>query len=164
MKCAILFNKKDTIEILDPTDYTSQIKVIENDINFEDVKRFRIKEVWYFDENTSTMNVRILGLAPLIEVYDDNDNFKFERPLFWVYYPECRELFAKQQVFNSFNDRALMTWDDLFEMRMFSSYIYKESNVRNDRIQEYATGVDKLLEADKIKKELLNFEHDLWSY
>ncbi len=159
-----VFYKTDTVEILNPLDYTSELKVIEDIINYEDVKRFRIKEVWYFDENTSTMKVRIIGLAPMIEVFDDNDNFKFERPLFWVYYPDCRALFAKEQVFNSVNDRALTSWDDLFEMRMFSSYIYKESNVRDDRIQEYATGVDKLLEAEKIKQELFNFEHDLWSY
>jgi gliding motility associated protien GldN len=158
------FYKTDTVEVTDPVDFSTKIKIVESELNFENVKRFRIKEVWYFDENTGTMKVRILGIAPLIEAYDDNDNFKFERPLFWVYYPECRELLAKQQVFNSFNDRALTTWDDLFEMRLFSSYIYKTSNVRNDRIRDYASGVDMLLEADKIKNELFNFEHDLWTY
>ena len=159
-----VFYSSDTVEVTDPVTFQTELRVIEDIINYENVRRFRIKEVWFFDENTGTMNVRILGIAPLIEEYDDNDNFKFERPLFWVYYPECRPLFAQQQVFNSFNDRALTTWDDLFEMRLFSSYIYKASNVRDDRIKDYASGVDMLLEADKIKSEIVNFEHDLWSY
>jgi hypothetical protein len=57
-----------------------------------------------------------------------------------------------------------MTWEDLFEMRFFASYIYKESNVYDRRLQDYLSGVDLLLEADKIKQEIFNFEHDLWSY
>ena len=62
----------------------------------EDIKRYRLKEVWFFDSRTSTLGVRILGIAPLKEEYDDNGNFKYERPLFWAYYPQCRELLARQ--------------------------------------------------------------------
>ena len=68
------------------------------------------------------------------------------------------------KVFNPGNDGDLGTWEDLFERRFFSSYIYKESNVYNRRIQDYLQGVDILLEADKIKQEIFNYEHDLWSY
>ena len=62
------------------------------------------------------------------------------------------------------NDASPITWEDLFEMRFFSSYIFKESNVHDRRIEDYLTGVDQLLEADKIKQEIFNYEHDLWSY
>jgi gliding motility associated protien GldN len=110
------------------------------------------------------MQVRILGIAPLIDVKDDNGNFRYEKPMFWVYYPEARESLARERVFNFGNDTSPMTWEDLFEMRFFSSYIYKESNVFDRRLQEYLSGVDLLLEADKIKQEIFNFEHDLWSY
>ncbi len=154
----------DTITTFDPETYEETIKVVSNDINPDDVKRFRVKEVWFFDEETSTLQVRILGIAPLLDVYDDNDNFKFEKPLFWVYYPECREILAREQVFNVGNDASPTTWEDLLEMRYFASYIYKQSNVRNDRLQDYLSGIDILLEADKIKKSIFNFEHDLWSY
>jgi len=159
-----LFYSRDTIEVINPETQESELRIVEDAVNYENVKRFRVKEMWFFDENTGTLNVRILGIAPLIEEFDDNDNFKFERPMFWAYYPECRSLFAQHKVFNKINDAALMPWEDLFEMRMFASYIYKSSNVRNDRIEDYASGVDRLLEADKIKKEIFNFEHDLWSY
>lgn len=154
----------DTVITFDPETYEEQIQVVRNDLNPEDVKRFRLKEIWYFDEESSTLNVRILGIAPLIDVNDDNGNFRYEKPMFWVYYPECRELLARHQVFNTGNDASLNTWEDLMEMRYFSSYIFKESNVYNRRIQDYLTGVDRLLEADKIKQEIFNFEHDLWSY
>ncbi len=160
-----VFYSTDTIEIIDPVTYLPRLEIIENVVNFENIKRFRIKEVWFFDENLGKLSVRILGIAPLIEEFDDNDNFKFERAMFWMHYPECRQLLAQHEVVNAVNDAALNSWEDLFEMRMFSSYIYKSSNIRDDRVMDYAgSGLDQLLEADKIKKEIFNFEHDLWSY
>ncbi len=156
--------KTDTIETMDPVDYTTTIEVIRDDIFYEDIKRFRIKEVWFFDENTANMQVRILGIAPLIEVTDDRDNFLYEKPLFWVYYPQLREVLAREQVFNIGNDASLVSWEDLFERRQFASTIYKSSNVLDARLQDMYSGIDQLLEADKIKQEIFNFEHDLWSY
>ncbi|NUQ26211.1 MAG: gliding motility protein GldN [Saprospiraceae bacterium] len=154
----------DTVITFDPETYQEQIQIVRNEINPEDVKRFRLKEVWFFDEETSTLQVRILGIAPLIDVKDENGNFKYEKPMFWVYYPDARQLMARERVFNVGNDSAPMSWEDLFEIRFFSSYVYKESNVFDRRLQEYVTGVDLLLEADKIKQTIFNFEHDLWSY
>ncbi|MEM9820222.1 MAG: gliding motility protein GldN [Bacteroidota bacterium] len=154
----------DTVITFDPETYEEQIQVVRNELNPEDVKRFRVKEVWYFDEETSTLQVRVLGIAPLIDVKDENGNFRYEKPMFWSYYPECREILARHKVFNAANDSNPITWEDLFEMRFFSSYIYKASNVQDFRLQDVYTGVDLLLEADKIKQEIFNFEHDLWSY
>jgi gliding motility associated protien GldN len=159
-----LFFSTDTIGILDPETGEYTLKVIENAVNWEDVKRFRIKEAWFFDENTGSMNVRILGIAPLIEVNDDAGNFRFEKPMFWAYYPEARPLLAKHKVFNPQNDAALISWENLFEMRFFSSYIFKQSNIQDFQLQHYLSGVDLLLEAETIKQEIFNFEHDLWSY
>lgn len=154
----------DTIITFDPETFAEQMKVVRNELNWEDIKRFRIKEVWFFDEETSTMQVRILGIAPLREVFDDQGNFKYEQPMFWVYYPELRDVLARKEAFNPLNDAARMSWEDIFEMRYFSSYIYKESNVYDRRIQDYMSGVDILLESEKIKNEIFSFEHDLWSY
>ena len=154
----------DTIITFDPETYEEQIQIVRNELNPEDVKRFRIKEIWFFDEESSTLQVRVLGIAPLIDVKDDNGNFRYEQPMFWVYYPEAREVLARERTFNFANDSAPMTWEDVFEMRFFSSYIYKESNVFDRRLQDYLSGVDLLMEADKIKNEIFNFEHDLWSY
>ena len=154
----------DTVITFDPETYEEQIQVVRNDLNPEDVKRFRVKEVWFFDEETSTLQVRILGIAPMIDVKDENGNFRYEKPMFWVYYPEARKILSRESVFNPGNDASPNTWEDLMEMRFFSSYISKESNVLNRRLQDYLSGVDLLLEADKIKRSIFNFEHDLWSY
>jgi gliding motility associated protien GldN len=154
----------DTTEIFDPVTFESKLVVTRDILNWENVKRFRLKEVWCFDEETSTMQVRIIGIAPLREVYDSQDNFKYEQPMFWAYYPQLRKALASQEVFNPLNDAGRMSWEDIMEMRYFSSYIYKESNVYDRRLQDYASGVDLLLEATKIKDELFNFGHDLWSF
>lgn len=160
-----MLSKTDTVVTFDPETYEEKVQIVRNDINWEDVKRFRIKEVWFFDKETSTLQVRILGIAPLIDVKDNEGNFRFEKPMFWVYYPHARELFARHRVFTmGGNTNATISWEDLFEMRYFASYIYKESNVYDRKLEQYLQGVDLLMESEKIKNEIFNFEHDLWQY
>jgi gliding motility associated protien GldN len=161
-----MLSKTDTVVTFDPETYEEKVQIVRNDINWEDVKRFRIKEVWFFDKETSTLQVRILGIAPMIDVRDNEGNFRFEKPMFWVYYPHARELFARHRVFTTGgNNNATISWEDLFEMRYFASYIYKESNVYDRKIEDYIPpSVDMLMESERIKNEIFNFEHDLWQY
>jgi gliding motility associated protien GldN len=153
----------DTIIVFDPLTLKEEEKIVRNELNWEDVKRFRVKEVWYMDKETSTMKVRILGIAPLIEVNDATDNFRYEQPLFWLYYPELRTVLNNEEVVNPMNDANPMSWDNIFEMRYFSSYVYKESNVQDRRLQDYKTGLDILLEAKKVEAAIFEFEEDIWS-
>jgi gliding motility associated protien GldN len=126
------------------------------------VMRLRIKEDWYFDKKRSQMEVRIQGICPVM--IKERDGQEFREPLFWIYFPEARPVLAQALVFNRFNSAARLTYDELFEKRIFSSYIYKEQNVYDRRIAEYASGLDALLESERIKDELLNFEESLWEY
>lgn len=159
-----MLHRYDTVEVW-PEDLMSPVPtVVANEIYYEDIKRFRIKEIWYFDSKTSSLNVRILGIAPMMDVYDENGNYKYEKPLFWINYPEARDILAREAVYITGNEAARLTWEDLFEMRMFSCYIYKEGNVRNNRLHDLYSGVHLLLEADKIRQEIFNYEHDLWQY
>jgi gliding motility associated protien GldN len=84
--------------------------------------------------------------------------------MFWIYYPDVRQMFSREQAFNESNDAGPMNWHDIFEMRYFSSYIYKESNVYDRKVEHYLQGVDLLLESEKIRMGIFNFEHDLWEY
>ena len=110
------------------------------------------------------MDVRIIGICPVQESYDEEGNYRGEQPLFWIYFPEAREIFVNQEVFNRNNDAERRTLEDIFWKRQFSSYIYKESNVYDRNIQEYATGLEAQLESGRIQKELFEKEHDLWEY
>ena len=157
----------DTSIVYDPVTYEEEVKITRSEINPDDIKRYRVKEIWFFDKESSRMMVRILGIAPIKEYYDeDTGSFKYEAPLFWIYYPEAREALSRYTVFNEFNDASVITWYDLFEMRKFSSYIYKKSNVHDVRlIDVYPNdGIDRLLESQRIESELFNWEHDLWTY
>ena len=154
----------DSTLVVDPDTYEEIWQVVTNEFNAETVTKFRLKEDWLFDEESSTLIVRILGIAPIEDVYDDNGNFRGQRAMFWAYYPDMREEMSRYEVFNPFNDAQRMSWEDLFEMRYFTSYITKESNVRDLRIQDYASGIDALLESERIKGEIFKYEHDLWSY
>ena len=156
--------KVDTVTQINPVTLDEETKVVKNDLTWDKITKYRIKEDWVFDEETSTMMCRIIGLAPVTEDYDANGNYRGDMVMYWVYYPDLRPILAKYEVFNPKNDAVRLSWEDLFEARMFESYIYKESNVYDRNIQEYATGMDQLLESDRIKGEMFVFEHDLWNY
>ncbi len=83
---------------------------------------------------------------------------------FWVSYDKARQVMAQAMVFNRHNSAERRTYDEIFLKRMFDSYIYKEENVYDRRINQYATGMDALLEAERVKMDIFNFEHDLWEY
>jgi gliding motility associated protien GldN len=125
------------------------------------VKKLMIKEEWFFDKQRSVLDVRILGICLL---YEQEDKDKGDQPLFWVYFPEARTLLAKYDVFNRQNPSERRSFDDIFWKRQFSSYIVKEENVYDRSINEYKKGMDALLESNKIKDEIIIFEHDLWEF
>ncbi len=161
--------KSDTVSTYDYDTYEEKIEIVQNEVNWEDVVKFRVKEIYFFDKKSSMMKVRIIGIAPLKQTYSDEGEFKYEEPLFWVYFPEVRDYLATERVFSEFNDMSTMTWADVFDNRMYSSYVYKQSNVLDERLKDMfegydQTGIEVLLESRKIEDELFNFEQDLWSY
>lgn len=158
-----IFFEIDTIHTLDD-DYVENISVVKNEVGFEQIQKFRLTELWYFDEASSSMRVQIIGIAPIKTRLDDLGNALYDQPLFWIHFPSARSYLATQLVANDFNDAAMISWDDLFQMRQFASHITKQSNIRDNRLQDMYTGTHLLQESEKVKQELQNFEHDLWSY
>lgn len=131
----------------------------------EEVKQILLYEEWYFDKKLSKLDVRIIALEPYYLAYDDQAGRILRKPLFWIKYDEVRDALSKQEVFMNNNDAQRMSFDDLFMQRRFGSVIFGESNVYNDRsISDYQVGKYTLFEAERIKTELFDFEHDLWEY
>jgi hypothetical protein len=126
---------------------------------------FRIKEDWIFDKQRSVFEPRIVGLAILRKNVVNGED-QGQNVLFWLYFPELRNILVSKPVVNSHNDAASLSYDDVFMKRIFSSFIVKTSNVKDEAIKDYVktSGVDRLKEAERLKKELLDWEHDLWSY
>jgi len=164
------FTKQMVENIDSPGTFIEQI--IEKAIDYKEVKQIRIKELWFFDKQRSVMDVRIIGLCP-VRVYEKKINENDEEgtgairttPLFWIHFPEARKLLANHMVYNPENDNENVSFDDIFFKRMFSSYIIGESNAYNNRlIADYTNGLESLLEAERIKESIFNYEQDLWEY
>ncbi|MBY0537443.1 MAG: gliding motility protein GldN [Chitinophagaceae bacterium] len=131
------------------------------------VERYWLKEDWVFDKESSRMYVRILGIAPLKTVNNEDGSFRAVLPAFWVYYPDLRPMLARYEVYNGKNYGARMSWEELFESRMFGSRIIKSTiNNPNDLfISSYVKDpILALLEGENIKEKMFNYEQDLWSY
>ena len=130
-----------------------------------DVVEYRVKEDWFFDRERSIMDVRIIGMAPALNIIDQaTGESKGKQVLFWVYFPEARYVFANYDVFNRQNDAEKRTYDDIFWKRLFNSYIYKRSNVYDRNNKDYLKGLDLILESDNIKDDMFNLEHDMWNF
>ncbi len=145
---------------------TQEMEEFIQEINLEsrDIKMYSVKEDWIFDKQRSTLDIRIIGIAPLKESRGDDGEVRGYTPLFWLYYPECRYLFANWEAFNRENDAERRSFEDIFWKRQFSSYITKWSNVYDRGINQYKTGLNALLEGEEIKQQLFEFEHDLWNF
>lgn len=172
--------KNDTAYVDDPETGEQVQKVFKVERNTSEVTRLLIKEVWYFDKQRAMLEVRIVGMCP-IRMYERTATVNQEvtaptegeteekdlemKQVFWVYFPAARPLLANHEVFNSNSDSERRTFDDIFFKRRFSSYIFKETNVYdNRRIGEFKYGLDALTESDNIKDFIFKFEHDLWEY
>jgi len=126
--------------------------------------RYEIKEDWFFDKQRSVMDVRIIGISPVVHFTNqETGDIMGKKNLFWLYFPECRYTFQNFFVYNGDNDAMRMSFDDLFWKRRFSSFIHKESNVFDRNISQPYDGVDALLESERIKKEMFLIEHDVWN-
>lgn len=141
-----------------------KITVVE-EYTSRDIVRYVLKEDWFFDKQRSMLDVRIIGISPV--VYSRNpetteiDGLK---NLFWLYFPECRYVFQNFFVYNPDNDAQRMSFDDLFWKRDFSSYVQKESNVFDRAVSPNWDGLDALLQSEKVRNEIFTFEHDLWHF
>jgi gliding motility associated protien GldN len=154
-----------TIQVQDTATGIKVDKKINQAAEPSDVKQLMLYEEWFFDKKHSKLDVRIIGISPIFMGIDRSTQKPIRNQVFWIRYDEARDLLSKYEVFNTKNDAQRISFDDLFMQRRFDSYIVGESNVYNDRsIIEYATGRDAMFEAERIKKDLFNFEHDLWEY
>src|SRR3984957_15627559 len=126
----------------------------------DSVIKFRIKEDWVFDKQRSVFEPRIIGIAPMVRLKAGSLDLDYQ-PAFWIYFPDARPILATKEVVNKRNDNTGLSFDDVFMKRIFTSYIVKESNDKDERIKDYAVGIDKLYESDKIKKSLMDWELNL---
>ena len=141
--------------------------LIQEEFNPDDIERYQIKEEWVFDKESSRLHVRILGIAPEKTVRNADGSFRDVVALFWVYYPDLRPLLAKYEAYNGKNFGGRMSWEELFESRMFSARIVKSTidNPGDNYIAGYIKDpILRLLEGDNIKEKIFNYEQDLWSY
>lgn len=157
----------DTIPVTDLNGDIIKYEIRQKQVNPDSIYRFRLKEEWIFDKESSRMFVRILGIAPIMPRYTSTGIFVGDEILFWIYYPDVRPTLAKYEVYNGKNFGGRMSWEELFESRFFSSYIVKSTldNPFDRELKEFIKDpLFRLLEGDNIKERIFNYEQDLWAY
>lgn len=160
----------DTSKVYDDDGNVKGYQVRAKATDPDSIYKFMLKEEWVFDKESSRLFVRIIGIAPVIPYKLSTGDIvpNSERPVWWVYYPDLRPILSKYDVYNPKNTAAQMTWEELFESRMFSSYIIKSTLDNPSDIPLSAAYPNntlfRLLEGEKIKDKIFNYEQSLWSY
>jgi gliding motility associated protien GldN len=157
-------NFDDVLEVVSFTEMINGVQTPAEELKSIDISAYRIKGMWYFDKRQGEMKYRLLGLMPVGKNLKDDDG-KNNTDLFWIWYPTIRKILHKEKVFNDKNNANRISFDQLLVSRRFSSFIYKEDNVYGDRaIKDYKNpGLESILESERIKKEILDFEQDMWN-
>jgi len=154
----------DVMEVVSFTELINGVQTLAEELKSIDITAYRIKGMWYFDKRQGEMKYRLLGLMPVGKNLKDDDG-KNNTDLFWIWYPSVRKILHEEKVFNDKNNASSISFDQLLVSRRFSSFIYKEDNVYGDRsIKDYKIpGLESILESQRIKKEILDFEQDMWN-
>mgnify|MGYP003605635752 FL=1 len=146
----------------------SQEYIMKQDLTSQDVAQYKIKGYWYFDKRQSELKYRLLGICPVTpDVYTMNSDAKDYIELFWIFFPAAREVLHEAKAFNDKNSAMPISFDQILNSRRFNSVIYKEENVYGDRsIEEYMkdNAQNQLLESERVKEKIRNFESDMWNY
>ena len=154
----------DVMEVVSFTELINGVPTPPEELKSIDITAYRIKGMRYFDKRQGEMKYRLLGLMPVGKNLKDDDG-KNNTDLFWIWYPSLRKILHQEMVFNEKNNANRISFDQLLISRRFSSYIYKEDNLYGDRpISSYKDkGLQSILESQRIKKEILDFEQDMWN-
>jgi len=142
--------------------------ILRSDLTAQDVTQYKIKGYWYFDKRQSELKYRLLGICPVTpDVYTMNSDEKDYIDLFWVFFPSAREVLHEAKAFNNSNSAMPISFDQILNSRHFNSVIYKEENVYGDReIKDYMkdNAQNQLLESERVKEKIRDFESDMWNY
>ncbi len=145
--------------------------ITETTIDAYDIKSYLIKGLWYFDKRQGELKYRPLAIAPAapdVNFKDsDDETNKVPIAMFWVFFPEIRDILHEAKSFNNKNSAIPISFDHLINSRRFHGMVYKEENVYGDReIKEYISenALMQLLESERIKDKIRDFEQDMWSY
>jgi gliding motility associated protien GldN len=142
--------------------------IIKQDLTAQDVSQYKIKGYWYFDKRQSELKYRLLGICPVTpDVYTMNSEEKDYIELFWVFFPAARDVLHEAKAFNDKNSAMPISFDQILNSRRFNSVIYQEENVYGDRaIVSYMkdNAQNQLIEADRVKEKIRDFEENMWNY
>jgi gliding motility associated protien GldN len=142
--------------------------IVKQDLTAQDVTQYKVKGYWYFDKRQSELKYRLLGICPVTpDVYTMNSEEKDFIELFWVFFPAAREVLHQAKSFNDKNSAMPISFDQILNSRRFNSVIYQEENVYGDRsIANYMkdNSQNQLLESDRVREKIRNFEQDMWNY
>ena len=133
-----------------------------SDVPSQEVKSLFVKEAWYFDQNNSIYDVKILAICPIAFMITDIGDQR--QPMFWAKYEDVRPYVKNNYIMTSnINNAKTFTVDDFFRRRMYDGEIIMTENMMNLAMQQLYPDPDTLkIEQKRIEDQLVAFNDSLW--
>lgn len=149
-------------EVVDKRD--TLLRVDNSDIPSSEVLSYFIKENWYFDQRSSTMNSKITAICPVLHRTGDFSMDVVKSPMFWLNYNDVATYLTQMPIMTSdLNNTSNLNMNDYFASRLYKGDIYKTTNMLNQTLSQYCTTDSALVkEQARIEGQLQAFNDNLW--
>jgi gliding motility associated protien GldN len=153
-------------------------KMVRNDFSPATLVKFRTKEDVYFDKKRAMVVTRIIGIAPIKS--SEAAGQAIEAPVFWLYFPQCRDFFATKDVSDPDRNIYDTSLDDVFVQGKYVSNIVRATGSNASRAASQiasttatgtaadalaaAAGPDKSIVDKQTEEQIKQFKEKTWEY
>jgi hypothetical protein len=152
----------------------------------QQITKFMLQKVYYFDKHLSRFHTKIVAIAPLISEpdilqFDDDEDIEEsdaatvqqlkitlrESILCWFLYEDLKPHFSNQLVYQESNIAQRVSYHEYFTKKMFSDYLVGDNNLLRQLYSSNATEttIPQLRASIKqVANELIEIESGAWNY
>jgi len=161
------YSKEEYMEFLKTSINIGGI-VQEDRVESHQITSYRVKGIWYFDKKYAELRYRLLAIMPVgRDLLNENDR-EYRTGLFWIWYRDLRPILYDELTYTGKNSAKRISFDQLLTSRRFHSYLYAVENIMNDRTLDESPNISddpymRLVESERLKQSILDFELDMWA-
>jgi hypothetical protein len=108
----LVTTKHDTITVTDPETKKEKMMVSDRIFDPELIDKYKFHEEWVFDAGNCKTSVHILGIAPAVDIYNEDGSHRATQPLVWFRYNDIKTIIANHNNAHPQNNLTTVFWKD----------------------------------------------------
>ncbi|PQJ13117.1 hypothetical protein CJD36_005075 [Flavipsychrobacter stenotrophus] len=79
----------------DPVTGSTNTRVVMHEFNYNTIRAYRLVEEWQYNVDEGKIDIQILGIAPVVDVYGDEGNYRGSVGMYWLKYEDAKDAIAQ---------------------------------------------------------------------